>query len=187
MDFGLMTPLFVAPGIDVANPVVARLNAAAQGILEQPTKPATSPVAVVNVGVVFSKWEKIRMAGKEIESLTAFTFRTGPAHRKETWLRPEARKKTTEQQEEHLVTIWKEVQDAVKTCTNERGTRLVIGYGDPAEKSKLEQFPNINRKMEAIDAGGALPVFVDDGVDIAEAVVVRLNRYRNEHKGRVKR
>jgi Skp family chaperone for outer membrane proteins len=189
--------------------------AAAQEKLDRPAPAGTVRVAVVNVGVVFHKYEraaafKNELAGtmapfkKKVQALNdqgkkwahelkAPALTPAQKDKLEQAIRDTKRQlEDTEagfkrvigkKQEDSLITLWKDVRDAVKTCAKQQGIRLVIAYGDPIEKELLEQFPNINRKMQAIDMGSALPLFIDDGVDISEAVVVELNRrYREELK-----
>jgi len=57
------------------------------------------------------------------------------------------------------------------------GFQIVLGYGDPLDKALMDLFPNINRKMQAMDAGGAVPLYVHGSVDLSEAVTGTLNRW----------
>jgi Skp family chaperone for outer membrane proteins len=99
-------------------------------------------------------------------------------------LQDQVSKVIKKRQEDNLVTLWKEVQDGVKTYAIQQEIDLIIGFGDPMEKEVLDQFPNVNRKMQAMDGGSALPLFVRPGVDISEAVVELLNRrYRQMSRG----
>lgn len=46
----------------------------------------------------------------------------------------------------------------------------------------MDNFPNVNRKMQAMDGGAAVPLFVASGVDIAEPVTVLLNTRGRDKK-----
>lgn len=83
-------------------------------------------------------------------------------------------------QEENMIAIWKEVQEAIKTYARQNEIDLVFGYGEPTEKEMLNQFPNVNRKMEAMDLGGAAPLFVSSRVDISQPIVELLNKQRRD-------
>src|SRR5262249_21233390 len=78
-------------------------------------------------------------------------------------------------QEANLVTLWKNVQAAIKTHALEKNIDIVLAYGDPVDKALLDLFPNINRKMQAMDQGSTIPLFVSSRVDITDAVVELLN------------
>src|ERR1700683_5591458 len=66
-----------------------------------------------------------------------------------------------EKQQETLVSLWKEVQDGIKTYAEKNGIDIVFGYGDPMEKELLDRFPNVNRKMQAMDLGSTVPLFAE--------------------------
>lgn len=80
-------------------------------------------------------------------------------------------------QEENLVTLWKEVNMGISKVSEAYGFQIVLGYGDPLDKALMDLFPNINRKMQAMDAGGAVPLYVHGSVDLSEAVTGTLNRW----------
>ena len=94
----------------------------------------------------------------------------------------EARTSVGKKQEATLIQLWKDVRAAVKTYSAEHGIELVIAYGDVNLKSQEDQFPNITRKMAALDQGGSMPFFMTPGVDISEALVGLLNRQYREKK-----
>ena len=64
------------------------------------------------------------------------------------------------------------------------GYQIVLGYGDPMEKDILNQFPNVNRKMQAMDLGSTVPLYIHGSVDISSIVVHNLNAWL-EPKGAV--
>lgn len=80
-------------------------------------------------------------------------------------------------QEDNLVTLWKEVNMGIKAVGEAYGFQIVLGYGDPMEKNLLDQFPNVNRKMQAMDLGSTVPLYVHGSVDLSQAVVDTLNAW----------
>jgi Skp family chaperone for outer membrane proteins len=78
-------------------------------------------------------------------------------------------------QEQNLITLWREVQMGIKDVATHHKIDVVFGYGDPMEKELLDLFPNINRKMQAMDAGSTVPLFVTPRADLTEEVVRNLN------------
>ena len=86
-------------------------------------------------------------------------------------------------QEANLVTLWKEVQAGIKTYATQHGIELVLGYGDPMDHSVLDMFPNINRKMQAMDLGSTAPLFATSRVEIAQGVTELLNKKLREKGG----
>lgn len=85
-------------------------------------------------------------------------------------------------QEDNLVQLWKEVQGGIKTYAIQHKIELVFGYGDPMEKEMLDLFPNVNRKMQAMDLGSTVPLFMAPGTDIAEGVADLLNKQARAKK-----
>jgi Skp family chaperone for outer membrane proteins len=86
-------------------------------------------------------------------------------------------------QEQNLIDLWKDVQGAIKAYATDKKIDLVFGYGDPLEKGMMDLFPNINRKMQAMDTGGAVPLFASSRVEISPAVTDLLNaRWREKAK-----
>jgi Skp family chaperone for outer membrane proteins len=80
-------------------------------------------------------------------------------------------------QEANLMTLWKEVDMAIGAVAKAQGYHIVLGYGDPVEKDMMNLFPNINRKMQAMDMGSTLPLYVDPANDISYTVVFNLNEW----------
>lgn len=91
------------------------------------------------------------------------------------------RKDLGKKSENNLVALWKEAQTAVSDHADRNGIELVFGFGDPLDKSLMDLFPNVNRKMNAMDGGAAVPMFVKGRADISVAVTEMLNkRFRGE-------
>jgi Skp family chaperone for outer membrane proteins len=80
-------------------------------------------------------------------------------------------------QEDNLVTLWKEVNMGIDAVAKAYGFQIVLGYGDPMEKDLLNQFPNVNRKMQAMDLGSTVPLYVHGSVDLSQAIVDTLNHW----------
>jgi Skp family chaperone for outer membrane proteins len=92
----------------------------------------------------------------------------------------EIQKLVGKRQEDNLVTLWKEVKMGIEAIAKGQGTQLVLGYGDPMEKEMLDLFPNINRKMQAMDVGGSVPLYIHSSVDISEWVADTLNKWASK-------
>jgi Skp family chaperone for outer membrane proteins len=74
-------------------------------------------------------------------------------------------------QEDHLVEIWRDMNDAIKAYSTEHHVDIVLGYGEPDERELLrEPFPNINRKLQAMDLGSSVLLFSANHADITEPV-----------------
>jgi Skp family chaperone for outer membrane proteins len=92
----------------------------------------------------------------------------------------EIQKSLGTKQEQNLVTLWKEVNLGIKAVAQSQGYSLIIGYGDPMEKELMDAFPNVNRKMQAMDLGGSTPLYMHDSVDISNIVVHNLNLWTKD-------
>ena len=192
-------------GFFAASPVFAQPDAASGAA-------GTTKVAVVNIGYLFSKYERASACKKEVEnslvelkaeakrlteSLNAWQaiLQKGDlsAAKKELYeekminarRRLEDMNRTAGQtlgksSENNLIVLWKDVRAAVKEYATKNGIELVIAHGDPIDRELLDLFPNINRKMQAMDHGGSLPLFFTPGVDISAGVVELLNRQYRE-------
>ncbi len=80
-------------------------------------------------------------------------------------------------QEDNLVTLWKEVNMGIDAVAKAYGFQIVLGYGDPMEKELLNQFPNVNRKMQAMDLGSTVPLYIHNSVDLSPIIVQTLNKW----------
>jgi Skp family chaperone for outer membrane proteins len=98
-------------------------------------------------------------------------------------LQRQVRSKVGKTQEANLIVLWKDVRAAVKTYATEHGIQVVFAFADPKESELVDLFPNVTRKMQALDQGGSTPLFTAPGADISEAVAELLNRqYREKSK-----
>lgn len=69
---------------------------------------------------------------------------------------------------------WQDVQKAVQAHAAKHEIAMVLGFSDPSDKEKLNLFPNVNRKMNAMDGGGTAPLFAAPHTDITQVVLDRL-------------
>lgn len=198
--------LAAAPLFPPTKSTADRSNAA------KPAPSGTTRVAVVNLGVVLTKYERaaalkdemnqeMKQLQEEAKQLTQdlaawqtalqknelggakkeqYEEKIINARRRLEDMTRIARGKVGKAQEASIIQLWNDVREAVKAYSAEHGIQLVIAYGDPKEASLLDLFPNINRKMQAIDQGGSAPFLIGPGVDISEAVVGMMNRQYRE-------
>lgn len=86
----------------------------------------------------------------------------------------EARGKIGKKNEEQISQLYKEVNAAIQRYALSTGYHMVLGYGEPLDQDLLS-FMNINRKMQAMDMGAVIPMYVAQGLDVTEGVVGTLN------------
>jgi Skp family chaperone for outer membrane proteins len=79
-------------------------------------------------------------------------------------------------QEQNLVTLWKEVTTGINSVAANQKIDVVFGYGDVVDKDLLDLFPNVNRKMQAMDLGSTVPLYANRRCDISGEVVRLLNQ-----------
>ena len=78
-------------------------------------------------------------------------------------------------QEQRMIELWNDINDAVKTVARQHEIKLVLSYGDPADKKEVNQFENVSRKLGAMDQGALIPLFVEPEVDLSDEVTRYLN------------
>lgn len=176
----------------------------------QQTAPQETPikVAVVNVGLVFSKYEKAKafkgkiektlepyrqqaeilkkqmvdwseaMKSKDFDPSKRDQYERGILNNKRKLedLDQEARKALGKEQEEQIVTLFKEVAGATQAYAKANGIHAVLAYGEAFE-GDLYSFININRKMQGMDLGGTTPLYIGAGVDISTGIIDTLNNW----------
>jgi Skp family chaperone for outer membrane proteins len=91
------------------------------------------------------------------------------------------RKLIGKQSEEQLIQLWREIVDRVEIYGKQNGFHIVLGYGDPQDAKDLHTFGNINRKMQGMDQGAVVTLYVAAGLDISEQVVQSLNASYAQH------
>jgi Skp family chaperone for outer membrane proteins len=173
--------------------------------------PQVTKVGVINVGTVFSKYNravalktelekafapykvKAEQWSKEIiqykDAINKGDYKVGAqTYSKESLdkailerqralqdLDRDAKTNLGKQQEEQLVHLWKDVTAHIRAYGASKGFHIVMGYGDPSKAEELDTFANINRKMQGMDVGGVVPIYVAPGLDITDEVVLSLN------------
>ncbi len=83
-------------------------------------------------------------------------------------------------QEDNLVTLWKDVNTGIDAVAKAYGFQVVLAYGDPMEKEPLLQYPNVNRKMQAMDLGSTIPMYVHESVDLSRVITDTLNSWHEQ-------
>jgi hypothetical protein len=170
----------------------------------------TTRVAVFNVAAVFNKYKRaidckdelsreIKEMQEEAKQLTEnltkwqaslqknefpnkrelYEEKIINARRRLEDMNREARVKVGKAQEANLILLWSDIRAAVKAYAANHDIDLVIAYGD-AREADQNLFPNISRKMAAIDQGGSMPFLIGPGVDISDGLVDLLNRQYRE-------
>jgi Skp family chaperone for outer membrane proteins len=86
----------------------------------------------------------------------------------------EVRRVLGKKQEQFMLELFKEIQDAIKEHADANDIDLVLIYGDPPKDDVLK-VANINRKMMAAEQGGLVPIFIRSRIDITQAVLERIN------------
>jgi Skp family chaperone for outer membrane proteins len=128
-------------------------------------------------------WHKARETEKDQKKKEQYEAAILHNKRKLEDLQREISKKLGKQQEDNLVQLWKEVNVGIERVAVAYGFQVVYGYGDPMEKELLNQFPNINRKMQAMDLGSTVPLYVHGSVDLSQVIADTLNRWVAESNG----
>lgn len=149
--------------------------------LEKTLAPYKNEAARITTNM--KRWEMI-VQDKELEAATRADYE-GKLINSKRQLEDMSRKIQAElgkKQEQNLVALWREVQMGIKDVAADQKIDIVFGYGDPMEKELLDLFPNINRKMQAMDAGSTVPLFVTPRADLSGEVVRNLNNRIRESK-----
>jgi len=85
----------------------------------------------------------------------------------------EAQAMVGKKQDEQVVLIYREVQDACQRIAVAHGYDMVLHYNDPTTSAEYWSAMNIVRKMQA---GACMPLYFAPGVDISADVVNALNQ-----------
>jgi Skp family chaperone for outer membrane proteins len=169
-------------------------------------QPAPTRVAIVNIGLVFTKYAKADAYKRQMEKLLEpyqlegkklkkemldwteqmknpkfdlkdrerYEYHIKEHQRKLEDLELTVRKLIGKTQEEQIIGLFREVEDAIKRYATAQAISVVLGYGEQTD-GDLYAFPNINRKMQGMDLGGLNPMFVAPGIDISQPVIDMLN------------
>lgn len=76
--------------------------------------------------------------------------------------------------ENEMGKIWEEIHGTIKEFATQNRYDLVLGYGE--KEKELPPLAAFRRRMEVIDAGGVVPAYVADGVDVSQALLSALNQ-----------
>jgi Skp family chaperone for outer membrane proteins len=183
---------------------------AAAGAAQEPARPR---IGVVNYGQIYSTYEKAKDIKKDLDAAigplkldaenakaairdaqaklanakSAEEASSARAQLKTeadrlAGLEIKAREEVTIKHQKSLTDLWNEVKGVVAEHATKRDFDVVLAYGDPANASP-DNLANINRKMNVMDMGAAVPIFVRPGADITADVLSDLNeRYRKSKK-----
>jgi Skp family chaperone for outer membrane proteins len=95
----------------------------------------------------------------------------------------EAAKLVGKKQEEQVISLYKEVASAARRHAEKNGFVIVLGVGDPPNPQDLFAFPAVSRKLQVLDAGAMVPLYVHPSVDLTDALIAVLNEaYRKDKK-----
>jgi Skp family chaperone for outer membrane proteins len=163
-------------------------------------------VAVVNMGLVFTKYEKAAAVKNQLErSLEPYKQEAEklkkdmlswaeymkspnfPAKDKDQYengirtnqrkledIEVQVRKMVGKQQEDQIINLYKEINEAIKVCAQQQGIQVVFGYGEQTE-GDVYSISNITRKMQGMDMGGCNPLYCQPDVDISRYLIQYLN------------
>lgn len=135
-----------------------------------------------------SKWDmEMRKQGVSKQQAEIFQDSITKNKRQLEDLAAEMRKLLGKKSEDNLVMLWKESNDCIKRVGEAYGFSIVMGYGDPLEPALMDLFPNVNRKMGAMDAGGAVPLYVHPSSDLSNAVTQTLNQWFDIRENELKK
>ena len=85
----------------------------------------------------------------------------------------EAQNIITKKQDDMVVLIYREIQDAAQRTAISHGYDMVLHYNDPTTSAEYWSPANIVRKMQA---GACMPIYFAPGIDISADVVNSLNQ-----------
>jgi Skp family chaperone for outer membrane proteins len=97
------------------------------------------------------------------------------AKRKLEDINAQAEKIIRSHQDEKLVQVYREIQDAVEAYCQGNNIQVVLQYSDAMTTAEFFGAGNIQRKLRSGAAGAFSPMFIAPGVDISQAVVTLLN------------
>ncbi len=125
-----------------------------------------------------SKWDaEVRKGGLNKNEVDIRNDAIEKNKRELTDLAKEMRKVLGKKSEDDLVMLWKESNQCITKVSEHYGFSIVFGYGDPLDKGLMDLFPNINRKMNAMDGGATLPLYVHASADLSDPVAQTLNQW----------
>lgn len=85
----------------------------------------------------------------------------------------EAQRALGKREADMIVTIYKEIEDAVRDFSRAAAIELVMHYNDAVGEPERSSAPNVHRK---VSMGGCVPFYASPGVDISNSILDILNR-----------
>jgi hypothetical protein len=79
--------------------------------------------------------------------------------------------------EDNLVMLWKEANDCIKRLAGGHGFSIVLGYGEPLGNGLMDLFPNVKRKLDAMDGGATVSLYVHGSANLTDTVTQTLNHW----------
>jgi Skp family chaperone for outer membrane proteins len=88
----------------------------------------------------------------------------------------EAKKLLAKRNDEQIVQLYHEIEDAVKRYAVSNGFHIILQYDERTNPAELYSPINIQRKLQgSAGTGCTVPVYVTAGLDITQAVIANLN------------
>lgn len=88
----------------------------------------------------------------------------------------EATKIIGAKQEQQIIQMFHEIEDAVKHYARANGIHVVLHHNEPVNQTEVYSAANIQRKMKGVGMSGSVgALYVADGLDISQAIVSMLN------------
>jgi Skp family chaperone for outer membrane proteins len=78
-------------------------------------------------------------------------------------------------EDDKVVQLYHEIQDAVASYARPNGIHLVLQYTELVSEPDIYSPPNIKRKLQSGQVGACTPMYIADGMDISQAIVTLLN------------
>lgn len=201
-SFILKTALALALGLVCADQ--ARAQATGGG----------TKVAIVNVGEVFTKYEKAAAFKAEVEKVIGPRKAQAETLKKEmeAWqaqmkspkfdpkeadryqqaiianqrklqdMDREVRAEIGKVQEFQIISLFKDLNQAVEAVAKSQGFQLVLAYGDIVGDPFTVE--NISRKMNGMDLGSTTPLFFHASTNLTDTVVATLNSHYRTTTGK---
>ena len=209
MDLGGTVPLYVSPRANLSRAVIARLNGTATKVgsrggvrvavvnvgavfhgFEKAIRVKQELIATLepfkesarkHLQVIREGEEKLLL--KDFENVPEDQLRANVKNARKQLenLENKARDLLGKKQEDNLVLLWVELQNAIKTYAQACDIDIVLGYGEPLEEKLFQGLDNITRKRRAMNSGISVPLYVGGNAEIAPGVLLFLNQPNKKH------
>jgi Skp family chaperone for outer membrane proteins len=111
----------------------------------------------------------------DAEAKNAATQKALQTRRKLEDLDFEVRQLLGKKQEQSYLELYADVRGTIEKYADDNKIDLVLIYDEPVKKEDSSTFANVSRKMQAINQGAVVPIFIRPRIDITKAVLSRLN------------